>query len=431
MVVSKKKRMRETALAYLFLLPSLIVLGIFVFWPVGFSFVLSFFKWDFRNMNTPYFHGLSNYLEIFRFDYPPKFSFITGFLFSLNYVAFSIIIILSIFAFVEFVKTKGKAFATYLAIILLSLLSYKALTVNTVWIASVLLWGFLAYELLKNKSAFRIRAFKSHIWISVAAIILLYVIFEMSVANEKSVFAFLIDAKDKNLFLKALVNTFYYVILTVPITLALALGLAVLLNSNVKFRIFFRTAYFIPFVTSVVAVSLVWKWIFNDEYGLLNYFLSWFNVDPIRWLKDEKWTIPTIAIVSIWKQLGYNSIIFLAGLQNIDQFYYEAAEVDGANVWQKFTKITWPLLSPTTFFLLIVSMIGAFKVFAQVYVLYEGLPGPYNNSGITMVYYVFDLFYRQQRMGLASAAAYLLFAVILVFTIIQYRVGNKVVEYVS
>jgi multiple sugar transport system permease protein len=195
--------------------------------------------------------------------------------------------------------------------------------------------------------------------------------------------------------------------------------------------VFFRTSYFIPFVTSVVAVSLVWKWIFNDEFGLLNYFLSWFGIEPIRWLKDEKWTIPTIAIVSIWKQIGYDAIIFLAGLQNIDQFYYEAAEVDGANSWHKFSKITWPLLSPTTFFLLIVSMIGAFKVFAQVYVLYDGLPGPYNNSGMTMVYYVFDLFYRQQRMGIASAAAYLLFGIILIFTAIQYKVGNKVVEYVS
>jgi multiple sugar transport system permease protein len=199
----------------------------------------------------------------------------------------------------------------------------------------------------------------------------------------------------------------------------------------VKFRVFFRTAYFIPFVTSVVAISLVWKWIFNDEFGLLNYILSLFNIEPISWLKDERWTIPTIAIVSVWKTVGYDAVIFLAGLQNIDRSYYEAAEVDGASSLQKFFYITWPLLSPTTFFLLIVSLIGAFKVFAEVYVLYDGLPGPYNNSGMTLVYYVFDLFYRQQRMGIASAAAYILFAIILIFTFIQYRVGRRAVEYVS
>jgi len=175
----------------------------------------------------------------------------------------------------------------------------------------------------------------------------------------------------------------------------------------------------------------VWRWIFDDAYGLLNYFLSFFNVQKIAWLKDERWTIPTIAIVSIWRIVGYNAVIFLAGLQSIDRSYYEAAEVDGANAGQKFLYITWPLLSPTTFFLLIVSLINAFKVFTEVYVLYSGLPGPYNNSGLTMVYYVFDRFYVQQRMGIACAAAYVLFAIILIFTLIQFKVGRNVVEYVS
>ena len=186
-----------------------------------------------------------------------------------------------------------------------------------------------------------------------------------------------------------------------------------------------------PFVTSIVAISLVWQWIYNDEYGLLNYVLSWFGIEKIAWLKDEKWTIPTIAILSIWKGVGYDAVIFLAGLQNIDKFYYEAADVDGANTFQKFLYITWPLLSPTTFFLLIVSMINAFKVFAEVYVLYGGLPGPYNYSGLTMVYYVFDLFYRQQRMGIACAGAYLLFIIIAVLTFIQFKIGRKMVEYAS
>ncbi|MGB9615614.1 MAG: carbohydrate ABC transporter permease, partial [Fervidobacterium sp.] len=242
---------------------------------------------------------------------------------------------------------------------------------------------------------------------------------------------YMLDAAEKNLFFKALVNTTYYVVLTVPVGLTLALLIALLLNQDIRVKAFFRTAFFIPFVTSSVAVGLIWKWIYNDDVGLLNYILSTIGLQPVKWLKDARWTIPTVSIVSIWKSVGYNAMIFLAGLQNIDTFYYEAADVDGANSIQKFLKITWPLLSPTTFFLLIVSVIGAFKVFQEVFVLYDGLPGPYGNSGMTMVYYVFDLFYRQQRMGIASAAAYLLFMVILVFTIIQYRVGDKVVEYVS
>ncbi|MQK95207.1 carbohydrate ABC transporter permease, partial [Escherichia coli] len=151
----------------------------------------------------------------------------------------------------------------------------------------------------------------------------------------------------------------------------------------------------IPFVTSVVAISLVWRWIFDDAYGLLNYLLSFLRINKIAWLKDERWTIPTIAIVSIWKTVGYDAVILLAGLQNIDKSYYEAAQVDGATTWDRFIHITWPLLSPTTFFLLIVSLISSFKVFTEIYVLYSGLPGPYNNSGMTMVYYVFDRFYVQ------------------------------------
>jgi multiple sugar transport system permease protein len=428
MIASKRKRFKESFLAYLFLLPSFIVLGIFVFWPVGFSFVLSFFKWDFRNMKTPYFNGLNNYKQIFEFNYPPKYSFLSSLFYSLGYIALAILLVITIYSLFNFIKNKNKFFFLNLSVIVLYFVSFNFLNNFTSILAAAILWGVLIYNFFLQG---QMKYFKSNIWINFALILVIYVLIETGMAGDKSFFAFFVDAKDKNLFFKSLSNTFYYVFLTVPITIILSLGIALLLNSNIKFKIFFRTAYFIPFVTSVVAVSLVWKWIFNDEYGLLNYILSWFNVSPIRWLKDEKWTIPTIAIVSIWKQLGYDAIIFLAGLQNIDKFYYEAAEVDGANSWQKFSKITWPLLSPTTFFLLIVSIIGAFKVFAQIYVLYDGLPGPYNNSGLTMVYYVFDLFYRQQRMGLASAAAYLLFAVILVFTLIQFKVGNKVVEYVS
>jgi multiple sugar transport system permease protein len=179
----------------------------------------------------------------------------------------------------------------------------------------------------------------------------------------------------------------------------------------------------------MVAVSLVWQWLLNDNYGLINYFLQLIGLHPVRWLSDERYTIPAIIMVSVWKSIGYDTIIFLAGLQNIDKTYYEAAEIDGANAWQKFLNITWPLLSPTTYFIMIISLIGSFKVFVQIFILFNGTPGPYNNSGMTIVYFIFQQFYTYQKMGYASAGAYILFAIIMVFTIIQVWYSKKRVHY--
>ncbi|ADA66481.1 binding-protein-dependent transport systems inner membrane component [Thermotoga petrophila RKU-10] len=416
------KKLREAVLAYLFLLPSLVILGMFVFWPVGFSFVLSFFKWDFRNMKNPYFTGLDNYIEIFKFDYPPKYSFVFTVLNTFFHLAVAGAIVMLIVHLIRKRTLSGIISNAVIVLVYIVLNLFNVENPILSFLIAAISWSWLVYD-------FKRVEFKNT-WFWFILFLAVFVFVELN-SSLPGLVNFLLDAKDKNLFLKALTNTLYYVILSVPSQIFLSLMIALLLNSNVKFRVFFRTAYFIPFVTSVVAISLVWKWIFNDEFGLLNYILSLFNIEPISWLKDERWTIPTIAIVSVWKTVGYDAVIFLAGLQNIDRSYYEAAEVDGASSLQKFFYITWPLLSPTTFFLLIVSLIGAFKVFAEVYVLYDGLPGPYNNSGMTLVYYVFDLFYRQQRMGIASAAAYILFAIILIFTFIQYRVGRRAVEYVS
>ncbi len=418
----KRATIKETIEGYLFLLPSLIVLGVFVFWPIGFSFVLSFFKWDFRNMRSPTFAAFSNYLEIFRFSQPPSYSFAVALVNTLLLLALSVS---TAYLIISIVKKKKYSFILSALAVLISIPTIIFHDTPKAFLASVAVALSLCVMM-------RFRKFNlTHFWTILFSLIFLYLIFRGFLYGSRDIFHWIIDTKDKNDFIKALYNTGYYVILTVPITLALALGIALLLNAPIKMRAVFRTAYFIPFVTSVVAISLVWQWIFNDDYGLLNYFLSFFGVQKIAWLKDERWTIPTIAIVSIWRMVGYDAVIFLAGLQNIDKFYYEAAEVDGASTWQKFTYITWPLLSPTTFFLTIVSFIGAFKVFAEVFVLYQGLPGPYNKSGLTMVYYVFDLFYNQQRMGIACAAAYLLFGIILIFTMLQFLIGRKMVEYVS
>jgi len=387
-------------------------------------------------MNNPYFYGFGNYKEILKFDYPVEFPFYKGLFYSILYMAIALFILFSVSQMVSVIRKKKTSLVDMVPLIVVVAYfvfrNYISFTLSIISSIILLLFTFIALK----RNILDTKMIKEHGWISFFVWLVSYVLIEFqfpSLINGKSygIIDYFLDASEKNLFFKALTNTTYYVILTVPIGIALSLLIALLLNNDVRLKAFFRTSFFIPFVTSTVAVGLIWKWIFNDDVGLLNYLLTTIGLQPVRWLKDAKWTIPTVSIVSIWKSVGYNAMIFLAGLQSIDTFYYEAAEVDGANSFQKFTKITWPLLSPTTFFLLIVSVIGSFKVFQEVFILYEGLPGPYGNSGMTMVYYVFDLFYRQQRMGIASAAAYLLFLVILVFTFVQYRVGDKVVEYVS
>lgn len=417
----------ETLKAYLFLLPSLVVLSIFVFWPIGFSLVLSFFKWDFRHQRNPVFIGWENYRQLFLIESP--FSFTLAILVTMIVLSLSILMVLAIYQ--VFRKKITLWPVVFIALFLTSRLYFPAVERNLL-LTLVVLTIFVALFLIARKTLEKEwSTFTNSPLGSTFLVVVLFVFLRYYAHVTKDIIAYLAVVKESTLFIKAIWNTVYYVILATPTTIFLALGIALLLNRPLKLRSFYRTAYFIPFVTSVVAISLVWKWIFNDEFGLLNYFLSWFGVEKIAWLKDERWTIPTIAIVSIWKTVGYDAVIFLAGLQNIDKFYYEAAEVDGANNLQKFFYITWPLLSPTTFFVLIVSMIGAFKVFTEVYVLYEGLPGPYGNSGLTMVYYIFDTFYQKQRMGLASAAAYVLFAIILVLTLIQFKIGRKRVQYVG
>ncbi|WP_249872476.1 carbohydrate ABC transporter permease [Oceanobacillus saliphilus] len=229
-------------------------------------------------------------------------------------------------------------------------------------------------------------------------------------------------------FLTALKNTGVFVIGVVPISIALSLGIAVLLNNKLKLAGFFRTIYFLPFVTSVVAVAIVWSWIFHSDYGLFNYLLSWFGIDPIAWLNDPKYAMPSLIILSIWKGLGFNIIIFLAGLQSIGKQYYLAAKVDGASAWSRFTNITLPLLSPTIFFVSIISIINGFKVFDEVFALFNGRPGP-ANSALTVVYYIYQKFYEEWQFGLASTAAFVLFIIIFIFTIIQLIIGRRFVHY--
>lgn len=227
----------------------------------------------------------------------------------------------------------------------------------------------------------------------------------------------LLQEKD---FWKSVGITLYYVVLSLPISLSISLFIAVQLNKKLIGTGFFRTAFFLPYITSIAAVSLVWLWIYNsNDYGLLNYMFKLFGLTPVKWLEDPVWAMPAVIFMLVWHNLGFNIIIFLTRIQSIDQSYYEAADIDGANNIQKFLFITWPLLKPTILFIVTISTIYAFKIFPSIYVMTPN-GGP-NGNTTTIVFYLYKNAYEQFRMGYAAAIAYVLFFIILIVTFIQRR----------
>jgi multiple sugar transport system permease protein len=227
-------------------------------------------------------------------------------------------------------------------------------------------------------------------------------------------------------FRKALMNTVYYVGVMVPVSTVLSLGLALLLNQKLRAITWYRTAYFLPVVSSTVAVALVWSWIYSKDFGLLNYVLRTLGLNPIAWLSSTRWAMPAVIIMGVWGILGEGMIIFLAGLQSISQSYYEAAEVDGASGWQKLWRITLPLITPSLFFFFIITMINAFQTFEQIYIMTRG--GPVNST-TTIVYYIYRNAFRNFKMGYASSQAIVLFLIIMVLTLISWRSQEKWVFY--
>ncbi len=223
-------------------------------------------------------------------------------------------------------------------------------------------------------------------------------------------------------FWNALKNTAVFVALTVPIGIILSLAIASLLNTRIRGTNFFRTIYFLPVVVSTVAISIAWQWTFHLEFGLLNYFLSFFGIQKINWLQSTVGAMLAIVIVTTWKGLGYQIIIFLAGLQGIPQHLYEAAEVDGASRWKRFWRITLPMLRPTLYFLIITSVISSFQVFTVVYMLTQG--GPLESTDV-VGYHIYKDAFEDYTMGYASAQAFILFAVILVITVIQVKLMSR------
>lgn len=225
------------------------------------------------------------------------------------------------------------------------------------------------------------------------------------------------------LFYTALKNTFYFVIVAGPLSIAVSLGAALLLNSKlIKYKSIFRLSYFIPVVTTLVAVAIVWRFIYHPKFGIINYILSLIGISPIDWLGEPSTAMPAIILMSVWKGFGYNMIIFIAGLQNIPEDLYEAASIEGATGWQKFKSITLPMLAPTTLFISIITMIGYFQLFAEPYVMTQG--GPLNST-LSIVQFMYQEGFRWWNMGYSASIAFVLFFIIFIGTVIQFKVQKS------
>ncbi|HEX5304502.1 MAG TPA: sugar ABC transporter permease, partial [Dyella sp.] len=225
------------------------------------------------------------------------------------------------------------------------------------------------------------------------------------------------------LFWAALGHTVYFVAVAVPLSMAVSLGGALLLNSPLaRAQAFFRTALFAPVVTTVVAVAIIWRYLFNTRYGVVNALLDALGVHPVDWLGDPHWAMPTIILFAVWKNFGYNMIIFLAGLQAIPSTLYEAARIDGASPWRQFRHITAPMLRPTALMVAILTVSGYFQLFAEPYVMTEG--GPLQST-VSVLYLMYDVGFTWWNLGAASAVAFALFIVMFVVTALMLRLAGR------
>ena len=231
-------------------------------------------------------------------------------------------------------------------------------------------------------------------------------------------------------FHESLGHTVYFVVGTVVPTMALGLGLALLLNSQIRGLGLFRTAYYLPVLTPLPIAALLWTWVYNADFGLANYYLQQVGIidEPVFWLANRATAMPAVIVMNIWAGAGFSMLVYLAGLQAVPTELYEAAEVDGAGPWTKFRRITLPLLAPTTFFLLIINLVGAVKNFSSIFVMTNGGPPGPGGSTTTVVYYIYTTAFRFFEMGYASALAYTLFVLLFGFSFMQYRWYRKRVE---
>jgi len=221
----------------------------------------------------------------------------------------------------------------------------------------------------------------------------------------------------------ALWNTVYYTAFHIPLTLGLSLALALLLNRKMRGVAFFRTAAFFPYVTSIVAIAVVWNMLFSPEFGPINQFLTSIGIShPPGWTTSSTWAMPAVIIVGTWREMGYYMLLFLAGLQTIPPELYEAARVDGANPWQRFLNVTIPCLRPTTFFITVMLTIGSFKVFDLILVMTNGGPG---QSTLVLSQYIYTKGFVENKLGYASAVSIVLFLICISITVVQFVINKR------
>ena len=232
------------------------------------------------------------------------------------------------------------------------------------------------------------------------------------------------DMMNDERFAESVVNTVYFTGASIPLSMAIGLGLAVLLNLPIRFRSVFRTAYYLPVVTPFIVSALLWKWLYNGDYGLFNYYLLKGHLidEPLLWLSSQNLAMPAVILMSVWTGVGFNMVVYLAGLQSIPAELYESAMIDGAGPLSRLRHITVPMLRPTTLFLLVIGIIGSLQVFTQIFVMTSG--GPVNKT-TTMVYYMYLWAFKYYDMGYASTLAFALFAMLLAFTAFQLRLFRQ------
>ena len=228
------------------------------------------------------------------------------------------------------------------------------------------------------------------------------------------------DVLTDSTFVQVLINTLVFAIASSVFAVIIPLVLACILNTKIRGSNFYKTAYFLPFITPMIVIAIVWQWVFDPNIGLLNQILH----THIKWLYDVRFAMPALITVSVWKLIGYNMIIFLSGLSTINQEVLEAAKIDGANSWQVFKNVTVPLLSPTIFFVIVITSISSFQVFDLIYVMTQGGP---DNSTMVLVYSIYKYAFEYFDVGKASAIAYILFAIIFVLVLCQWKLRKKMV----
>jgi multiple sugar transport system permease protein len=232
-----------------------------------------------------------------------------------------------------------------------------------------------------------------------------------------------------SMFQNALRVTFLYTALTVPVTIVLSLLVASLLTANIKLTTLYRSIFFFPYIASIVAVAVVWQFLYHADMGPINEFLRSIGIaEPPRWTSSKDTALVAVAIMNIWRSVGYYMVLYIAGIVGIPAVFYEAAAVDGANVWQKFWHITLPMLGPTTFFIVIISIINSFQSFTPIYVMTGGGPG---TATQVLVFRIYEESFVLSNFGYASAMAVVLFLIVLLFTIFQFRWQEKQVVYLQ